>query len=136
MRKDEDDMEERGEQMMNDTGAAVVDRVSNTDTLRIRALNDRLRRFGQGGLVMLTASLRALPEPDIVAILEAVQRFDRFSPDNDPYGEHDCAVLNVAGHEVIWKIDSYDTDISFGSPDPADPAVTTRVLTIMLAQDY
>lgn len=136
MKEDGDDMEGPGEQMMNDTGADVVDRVSDSDSLRIRALNDRLRRFGQGGLVILTASLRALPEPDIVAILAAVQRFDRFSPDNDPYGEHDCAVLNVAGHEVIWKIDAYDSDLSFGSPDPTDPAVTTRVLTIMLAQDY
>jgi Protein of unknown function (DUF3768) len=37
---------------------------------------------------------------------------------------------------VTFKIDYYDKDLSFHSPDPADPAVTERVITIMLAAEY
>ena len=37
---------------------------------------------------------------------------------------------------VFWKIDAYDRTLEFGSDDPADPSVTRRVLTIMLASEY
>jgi hypothetical protein len=37
----------------------------------------------------------------------------------------------------VWlKIDCYDRDLVWGSPDPADPAVTRRVVTILLPEDY
>ena len=102
----------------------------------IRHLNDQLRISGIGGRVVATAGIAALPHREFTVIMTAVAQFDDFTPDNDPHAEHDCATLSVAGHDVIWKVDYYDRSLTRHSPDPADPAVTTRVLTIMLAADY
>jgi hypothetical protein len=77
-----------------------------------------------------------LPIDDLSAVLDAVQTFDEFTPDNDPHGEHDCALLTVAGHRVMFKIDYYDSSMIGGSPDPSDPAITYRVLTMLLASEY
>ena len=45
--------------------------------------------------------------------------FNAFTGDNDPYCEHDCAILPVDGIEVLFKIEYYDRATEFGSPDPA-----------------
>ncbi|TPL72305.1 MULTISPECIES: DUF3768 domain-containing protein [unclassified Mesorhizobium] len=103
---------------------------------RIAGLNDSLRKTGQGGRVVLTVGITGLPAEIRAAIIAAVASFDHFDQDNDPHGEHDCAVIEVGGKTVIWKIDYYDKSMQFGSDDPADPAVTTRVLTIMLSEEY
>jgi len=62
--------------------------------------------------------------------------FDEFSQANDPYEEHDFGALDVDGHRVFFKIDYYDTKLEWHSPDPANPEVTERVITIMLAEEY
>jgi hypothetical protein len=105
-------------------------------TSQIRALNDRLRRTGCGGKVLITDGILALGAGFARQALEAVSGFDTFTADNDPWGEHDCAVLTVANEKVIWKIDYYDRSLTFHSPDPANGKVTIRVLTIMLAGEY
>jgi hypothetical protein len=105
-------------------------------TARIRELNDQLRCKGIGGRVLITRGIEALGRDGARDVLTAVARFNDFSEDTDPWGEHDCAVLTVSGHRVIFKIDYYDRDLKFHSPDASDPAVTERVLTIMLAEEY
>ncbi len=62
--------------------------------------------------------------------------FEDFTADNDPYGEHDFGAFQLGGEKLFWKIDYYDLALEMGSPDPADPAVTRRILTIMLAEEY
>ena len=104
-------------------------------TDRIRELNDAFRTTFTGGRVMLTASADALPSDVRAMAIRKVATFDAFSEDNDPHDEHDFGAFDLIGHKFFWKIDAYDKDCRFGSEDPADPTKTTRVLTIMLAED-
>ena len=43
---------------------------------------------------------------------------------------------DMQAETIFWKFDYYDVDLQMHSPDPSDPTVTTRVLTIMLADEY
>lgn len=103
---------------------------------RIRTFNDNLRSRHVGGKVMLTTGISDLGEEKGAQILSAVANFDEFTADNDPYGEHDCAVMEIDGIRIIWKVDYYDKSFTYGSSDPSDPSMTERVMTIMLAQEY
>jgi hypothetical protein len=103
---------------------------------RIRELNDGLRCYARAGIICITAGVQALGQAGVEAVLTAVRDFDCFTADNDPYEEHDFGALKIAGDRLLWKIDYYDRDRRYGSQDAADPAVTTRVLTIMLATEY
>jgi hypothetical protein len=105
-------------------------------TARIRELNDRLRRHGIGGRVMITPGIQALGCDGIREVLVAVARFNDFIEDNDPWHEHDCTVLTVNGRRIIFKHDYYDRSLQWHSPNASDPTVTERVLTIMLAEEY
>ena len=101
---------------------------------RIAALNDHARQTFKDCRVIITAGVRALEDVD--AVLRQVQVFEAFTPDNDPYGEHDFGSITLEGATFFWKIDYYDIDLHMHSPDPSDGTVTARVLTIMLAEEY
>ena len=107
---------------------------SKTD--HIRALNDAFRRTFVGGAVVITAGVEAMPLDQRRSLFQKVRGFEAFGEDNDPHGEHDFGAVDEAGVRRFFKIGYYDRKTEFGSPDPADPAVTTRVLTIMRADEY
>ena len=110
---------------------------STTKTQIIRQLNDTFRRnFPPGGKRFITDGIFAFDDDDRAAILEKVRAFDSFTEDNDPHGEHDFGSFDFKGERIFWKIDYYDRACRHGSEDAADPTKTTRVLTIMLADEY
>ncbi|WP_331272571.1 DUF3768 domain-containing protein [Roseovarius gahaiensis] len=86
--------------------------------------------------MLITPGIAELGDGAVHAILAKVRTFDRFTPDNDPYGEHDFGSFHWREVQVFWKFDYYDLDYSMHSPDPADETVTARVLTVMLADEY
>lgn len=108
----------------------------STDTDRIRMLNDRLRRNLIGGTAVMTPGIAALGSEAIQRLVRTIATFDDFCAANDPNGEHDFGAFTFDGVEVFFKIDYFDNDLNCHSPDPADPTVTERVITLMLAEEY
>jgi hypothetical protein len=107
-----------------------------TDTDRIRALNDELRKTLIGGKAFMTPGIAALGPEAVQRLVQAIATFDDFCIANDPHGEHDFGLFEFEGASIIFKIDYYDANFEFSSPDPSDPAVTERVITLMLAEEY
>ena len=112
--------------------------MSNDTRDKIRALNDQMRTNPSGGRgrIMGTASITNLGSAFFLQAIAAIAKFDAFDEDNDPHGEHDFAVVDVAGTKVYFKIDYFDLDLRYGSEDPSDAAKTVRVMTIMLPSEY
>lgn len=107
------------------------------DKAKIRELNDLARTaMGVASRAVQTQGISALSEEAQSAIREKVEKFNDFTPDNDPYGEHDFGSFMHEGDKIFWKIDYYDPTFTYGSSHPDDPARTRRVLTIMLAEEY
>lgn len=105
-------------------------------THAITSLNDEFRSSLVGGRVLLTQGVDALGTDEKTRLLTAVMTYTAFSGDNDPWGEHDFGSIDQDGTRYFWKIDYYDPCGENGSEDPADPAKTLRVLTIMRADEY
>lgn len=102
----------------------------------IARLNDKLRKEGLGGQVLVTRGVADLPGFETATLSRALAAYDAFDEYNDPHGERDFGDLHVFQTDLLWRIDYYDIELVFGSPDPADPTVTSRVLTVMLETDY
>ena len=109
----------------------------DTKTARIRALNDQLRQNFADGIAVMTPGVAALGAEAVARIVKTIAVFDDFCHANDPHEEHDFESFEADGQMMIYfKIDYFDQNLSMHSPDPADPSVTHRVITIMLAEEY
>jgi hypothetical protein len=96
----------------------------------IAQLNDEFRRNTHR--IVLTPGVLALE--DFPALVDAVRKFDQFTPDNDPHGEHDYGSMMWHEEKTLWKIDYYDPDYQYWC-DPLSPECR-RILTIMFAEEY
>jgi Protein of unknown function (DUF3768) len=103
---------------------------------KIALLNDAFRTTLSGGKVLLSAGVAEMPNMVKAQTLCTVAAFSDFPEGNDPYGERDFGSFDLCGRKLFWKIEYFDTDLQYGSEDPADAAKTTRVMTIMLASEY
>jgi hypothetical protein len=107
-----------------------------TKTEVIRALNDSLRQDFSAGNAVITAGVAALGAEAVARVVKTVAVYDDFCHANDPYEEHDFGAFEVEGRVIFFKIDYYNKGLSHHSPDPGDPSVTERVITVMLAEEY
>lgn len=110
--------------------------ITERNTSRIRQLNDTFRSTLKGGRVFITEAVTALDDITQTRLLNLVRSFDNFTEDNDPYGEHDFGSIDFEAEMYYFKIDYYDAAMQYGSEDPSDPSVTTRVLTVMHSSEY
>ena len=108
----------------------------STQTEQIRVLNDRLRQNLSTGLAVITTGVAALGPEAVDRIVKTISVFDDFCHANDPHQEHDFGSFAAEGETIFFKIDYYDNNLSCHSPDPTDPTVTKRVITVMLAGEY
>jgi hypothetical protein len=102
----------------------------------IKRLNDHFRTTLQGGRACVTKGVIGHANGNLAEIVKMVREYDHFNRDNDPWGEHDFGSFMHNGRKLLWKIDYYDHEYAFCSNDPANPSITRRVLTIMMAHEY
>ncbi len=107
-----------------------------TKTEQIRALNDRLRQNFSEGTAVMTCGVASLGAEAVELIVKTISVYDDFCHANDPHEEHDFGSFEADGHVIFFKIDYYDKNLTYHSPDAADRSVTERVITIMLAEEY
>ena len=85
---------------------------------------------------MLTSGFNALPAALKAQVIDRVKTFSGFDAGNDSHGEHDFINFEIEGQLFFVKLDYYDRTLHFGAEDPSDAEQTTRVMTVMLADEY
>ena len=98
--------------------------------------NDDFRKHLSQGTLVLTQGIRSNTPEDLKEIITKVRTFDTFDENNDPYNEHDFGAFDFKGKKIFWKIDNYDREFLYLSPDVSNPRLTNKVMTVMYAEEY
>jgi hypothetical protein len=119
---------------------ATQPRIDRTEI--IACLNDRARQGLDPTARILTTRTCLAAFCDLDNFIEkmltqaGLMRAVRQCTFSDDSPERDFASFSFKDRIVWMKIDYYDADMTYGSGDPADASLTTRVLTILLPEDY
>ena len=103
---------------------------------QIAETNDQVRQTLARDRLMVTVGIQELSQETQNRIFTAIETYDSFKPSNDPYLEHDFGKVEVDGHTVFWKLEYYDNNLEYHTPDALNRSVTRRVLCVMLAEEY
>ena len=95
------------------------------DAFRHGSISDLIGATITRNKVVLTRGVAARGAEFIARAMEDVRNFDAFTPDNDPYKEHDFGAFDLDGDKLFWKIDNY------GGHEGID-----LLLTVMFASEY
>ena len=98
---------------------------------KIIELNDQLRTSFKGGRVQMTRGVYDLDQQLRGRALSVMARYDTFDRDS----EHDHGVFIFAGYAFEWRIEYRATNGEGISPDPSDPELTFRVITLYVFDD-
>lgn len=90
----------------------------------IKELNDNFRKSFLGGHVIISQKVQMLPAKSRKELFEYIKQFNNFTKENDPYGEHDFGSIKFQNNVYFWKIDYYDTNFLYHSPNPSNTSVT------------
>lgn len=108
-------------------GAPELNSVSKI-TASIAERNDYCRRTFKGCKILMTAGVSYNEERHL--IFQAVQQFNSFSKENDPYGKHDYGSFTLNGQIYFWKFEYYDENYEYFKENG------NRVLTIGQMDEY
>ena len=84
----------------------------------------------------MTPGIAARGQEVVERIVKTITVYDDFCHANDPHEKYDFGSFEAEGHLIFFKIDYVDKTLAYHSPDPSDPSITERVITIMLAEKY
>ena len=120
--------------MTPDGGKAKPIANSTNKSVKIRALNDKFRKTMKGTDVYLSLEVASsVGDAALKHLLTSIRTYSNFIQKYDPNGDHSAGTVEVGRHRVEWSIDYWDKAEENDSPDPANEALTTRIMTITRA---
>ena len=110
--------------------------MNNGSTERTRSLKDGLREHVTENRTLISPGVAALGPAMVDRIATTLRVYDDFCRGDDIMGGHEFGSFEVEGHRLLFQIDYFDGSLELDPPDLPDRHVTTRVITIMLSDEY
>ena len=106
------------------------------EAVSVSKKNDLLRAnipaIAKPNLLLLTRGIYTkFTNSEVADILQKVKSFTDFTPDNDPWKEHDFGSFIYKGETIFWKIDDYTSVAKEYNKEGY-----ALVLTVLLADEY